>query len=104
MGSAVPSLGASGALFGVLGIYASLYPDSTLQVIFLPMFQFSADQCIKGLAAFDFAGLIFRLGILDHAAHLGGLLFGLFWIREGYKLLTPVIQKWHEERTKKPIK
>ena len=35
---------------------------------------------------------------IDHAAHLGGLLFGILWMKEGMKLMDPMIKSWHEYR------
>ena len=97
-----PSLGASGALFAMLGIFGTLFPDRQLQLIFLPNFTFSAENGIKGLATFDacgmLAGFLLKNVFLDHAAHLGGLLFGVWWITEGHKLMKPVVRWWHENR------
>ena len=35
---------------------------------------------------------------LDHAAHFGGLLFGLLWIKEGVKLVDPFLKWYHKQR------
>ena len=35
---------------------------------------------------------------LDHACHLGGLLFGILWIRKGVEMVDPMIKQWHELR------
>jgi len=91
------SVGASGALFTILGIYGTLMPDSQWSIIFLPMVSFSAENGIYGLMAFDIIGLITRVGFLDHAAHLGGMLFGIWWIKEGYKFVKPAVKLWDEE-------
>ena len=50
-----------------------------------------------GLLLFDLVGMVVRWGVLDHAAHIGGMLFGIWWITEGYKLVKPVVKLWHEE-------
>ena len=47
-GTAGMSLGASGALFTILGIYGTLMPESRWSIIFLPMFSFSAEDGNKG--------------------------------------------------------
>ena len=36
------SLGASGAIMAVLGMFGTIHPDATLQIIFLPMVTFTA--------------------------------------------------------------
>lgn len=96
-GTAGMSLGASGALFTILGIYGTLMPESEWSIIFLPMYSFTAENGIKGLLLFDLVGMVVRWGVLDHAAHIGGMLFGIWWITEGYKLVKPVVKLWHEE-------
>jgi len=102
-GTAGMSLGASGALFTILGIYGTLMPESEWAIVFLPMYSFTAENGIKGLMLFDLIGMITRWGFLDHAAHLGGMLFGIWWITEGYKLVKPVIKLWDEEIREKVI-
>ena len=52
-GTAGMSLGASGALFTILGIYGTLMPESRWSIIFLPMYSFSAEDGIKG-KVYDF--------------------------------------------------
>jgi rhomboid-like protein len=53
-------------------------PDAQLQIIFLPIFSFSASSAVYGIVAFETIGLLFfRKSIFDHAAHLGGALFGM---------------------------
>jgi len=78
----VHSLGASGALFGLVGLVYTLFPTANLYLFFLISVQ--AKTIIPIVAAFDVIGLThlwtrlfgFRL---DHAAHLGGLLSGLLF-------------------------
>lgn len=52
-------------------------PDSRLNIIFLPWFSFSAENAVYGIILFDLVGLFLGLRLFDHAAHLGGALFGL---------------------------
>lgn len=52
-------------------------PDSRINIIFLPMFTFSAEHAVYGIMLFDLIGLLLGFRFLDHAAHLGGALFGL---------------------------
>ena len=91
-------MGASGALFALIGIYGTLFPENELAIIFLPMFPFRADTGIKGLACLDVVGLILKWRVLDHAAHLGGLLFGIIWIKYGIHYVDPLLKWWHEQR------
>ncbi|KAH7729159.1 rhomboid family protein [Aphelenchoides avenae] len=71
------AVGASGAIYGVLAYTSMKIPDAQLSIIFLPMFTFSAQSAIFGVLAFDTIGLLARWRLFDHAAHLGGTLFGV---------------------------
>lgn len=75
-----PTVGASGAIYGVLMGYAMLYPNSIMQLIFPPI-AMKAKWFVL-----IFAGLELLLGIsstgggIAHFAHLGGLIFGFILI------------------------
>ncbi|CAH2068534.1 unnamed protein product, partial [Iphiclides podalirius] len=73
------SLGASGAIMSVLSFVCMQYPDTRLSIIFLPMYTFAAGTAIKAIMGVDFAGVLFGWKFFDHAAHLGGALFGIAW-------------------------
>lgn len=96
------SLGASGAICTVLGIFGTLIPDASLQIIFLPFFTFTAATAIKGIQCIDAAGMLLGWRFFDHAAHFSGVLYGIFWCHMGSKLLWdsrgPVVNAWHEIR------
>merc|ERR1711962_393125 len=98
----LPSLGASGALLAVLGACCTKRPDAQLQIIFLPMFVFSAQTAITGMIALDSCGLLFGWRVFDHAAHLGGTLFGCWYALYGHKYTwdqrASFVRKWHEFR------
>lgn len=117
------SLGASGAIMGVLGYVCCQYPDTQLSIVFLPMFTFSAGtvssflvnicvlllclanckfQAFKVIMGFDLAGVLLGWRVFDHAAHLGGALFGMFWAYYGSQRVWPLrehfVGYWHELR------
>ncbi|XP_036139361.1 presenilins-associated rhomboid-like protein, mitochondrial [Monomorium pharaonis] len=96
------SLGASGAILGIIGFVCTQYPDIRLSIIFLPMFTFTAGMALKGLIALDTVGCILRWKYFDHAAHLGGALFGIFWQAWGsayiWQKREPLLTFWHELR------
>ncbi|XP_039745074.1 presenilins-associated rhomboid-like protein, mitochondrial isoform X1 [Pararge aegeria] len=73
------SLGASGAIMSILSYVCVQYPDTRLSIIFLPMFTFAAGTAIKVIMSVDLAGVIMGWKFFDHAAHLGGALFGMAW-------------------------
>lgn len=80
-----PTVGASGAIYGVLMGYAMLYPNSLMSLIFPPV-TLKAKWFVL-----IFAGLELLLGMslpgssVAHFAHLGGLIFGflliMYWKR-----------------------
>ncbi|XP_049887306.1 presenilins-associated rhomboid-like protein, mitochondrial [Pectinophora gossypiella] len=73
------SLGASGAIMSVLAYVCVQYPDTKLSIIFLPMYTFAAGSAIKVIMSVDLAGVVFGWKFFDHAAHLGGAMFGMAW-------------------------
>ena len=75
-----PTVGASGAIYGVLMGYAMLYPDSILTLLFPPV-SLKAKWFVLIFAAIELALGVFgtRAGIA-HFAHLGGLIFGFILI------------------------
>ena len=86
-----PTVGASGAIYGVLLGFAMLYPDTILSFIFPPV------QVRAKWAMIIFAAIALVLGVtgmgggIAHFAHLGGMLFGwlliLYW-KKKHRLYT----------------
>ncbi|XP_065224981.1 presenilin-associated rhomboid-like protein, mitochondrial [Planococcus citri] len=99
------SLGASGAIMAVLSYTCSKHPETLLSIVFLPFIVFKAGLGLKMIMGLDLTGLLLRWRTFDHAAHLGGALFGLFWCHYGSTLIWqkrgPILQYWHELRNKK---
>nr|XP_015812478.2 presenilins-associated rhomboid-like protein, mitochondrial isoform X1 [Nothobranchius furzeri] len=97
-----PSLGASGAVMAVLAAVCTKVPEAKLGIIFLPMVTFTAGNALKALVAIDTAGLMLGWRLFDHAAHLGGALFGVWYVAYGHKLLwrrrEPLVKLWHNMR------
>ncbi|KAH8290121.1 hypothetical protein KR054_000075 [Drosophila jambulina] len=84
--SAGMSLGASGAIMTVLAYVCAQYPDTQLSILFLPALTFSAGAGIKVIMGIDFAGCVLGWKFFDHAAHLGGAMFGIFWATYGAQI------------------
>ncbi|XP_001135816.3 presenilin-associated rhomboid-like protein, mitochondrial isoform X6 [Pan troglodytes] len=103
-----PSLGASGAIMTVLAAVCTKIPEGRLAIIFLPMFTFTAGNALKAIIAMDTAGMILGWKFFDHAAHLGGALFGIWYVTYGHELIwknrEPLVKIWHEIRTNGPKK
>lgn len=98
-----PSLGASGAVIAVLAAVCTKVPEAKLGIIFLPMVTFTAGNALKALVAIDTAGLLLGWRLFDHAAHLGGALFGVWYVAYGHKLIwrrrEPLVKLWHDFRS-----
>lgn len=76
-----PSLGASGALFGVLAAFAMLYPDRRV-VLLIPPIPMKARTFVFAYAAFElYAGVTGTFAGVAHFAHLGGLVGGVLCVR-----------------------
>lgn len=83
----VPTVGASGAIYGVLIGYAMLFPESMMTLIFPPV-TLSAKWMVVAFAAIELlTGVTGWASGVAHFAHLGGMLIGwlliLFWRRRG---------------------
>ncbi len=80
----IPTVGASGAVFGVLAAFGYLFPNTILQIIFLPI-RFKAKYFVMMYAAFEIWAVIQDNpgDNVAHFAHLGGGLVGfllvLYW-------------------------
>ncbi|XP_076025975.1 presenilin-associated rhomboid-like protein, mitochondrial isoform X2 [Genypterus blacodes] len=99
-----PSLGASGAIMSILAVVCTKMPEAKLAIIFLPMFTFTAANALKAIVAMDTAGVVLGWKFFDHAAHLGGALFGIWYVLQGHELIwknrEPFVKFWHDLRTR----
>src|SRR5574344_2137161 len=82
-----PTLGASGAIYGVLIAFAMLYPNATLTLLFPPI-PLKAKWWVLIFAAIELVtGVTGTVAGVAHFAHLGGMLFGFllitYWKKKG---------------------
>ena len=82
-----PTLGASGALYGVQIGYAMLYPDDKWTLLFPPVTLKAKWFVLIFIGIELFTGVTGTLDGIAHFAHLGGALFGflmiLYWKKKG---------------------
>ena len=71
------SLGASGAIYGLVGLLTWTLPHVQSHIIFLPFFHTDLRTLLGGFMLLDIAGIVFGWRVFNHWAHLGGALFGL---------------------------
>lgn len=76
-------VGASAGVFGVVGAYAALYPYQklTLLVFFVLPVSLKAKTLIYLEGAMALYGILFPEGHIAHAAHLGGMICGILYLR-----------------------
>ena len=99
-GESVPAIGASGAVMGVLMLYACHYPYQTIRIWFF--FPLEIRWLVLLYVAFDLHPLLMMLAGdkvntgIAHAAHLGGLAFGFVYWNQRLRLapLLDSIQKF----------
>jgi len=97
--TALPTIGASGAVFGVMVAFAMLYPTAPIMLLLLPPIQ--ARYVVAGLIALD----ILFLTANDNVArvvHLGGAASGWVLMRYystgGMDRLASLFSKWKSAR------
>ena len=81
------TVGASGAVFGILLAFAMLFPNAKLYIMFIPI-PVKAKWAVLGYGLMElFFGVSHTMGNVAHYAHLGGMLFGLililYWKKKG---------------------
>jgi len=90
------AVGASGALFGLIGIMMILTPNLPVYIMFIPIpikMKYAAPGMLVLLWLISIAGNV----PIGNTAHLGGFVFGLicgFYLRKKYKHKTKYISKY----------
>ncbi len=87
MKSSFVTIGASGAIFGLLLGFAFVFPDLPMYIMFIPV-PVKAKYMVAGYAVLElFLGVSGSMTSVAHYAHLGGMLFGLIpliiWWKKG---------------------
>ncbi len=88
----VPTVGASGAVFGILLAFGMIFPNARLYMMFIPV-PIKAKYFVMGYGAVELIlGVVDRAGDnVAHFAHLGGMIFGFILI----KLWNKKIQRFN---------
>jgi len=102
---AIPTLGASGAVMGVLLAYSLTWPDRTIMFIFPPV----AFRAIWLIPILFFLELSFGPPNVSHLGHLGGVLIGWLLLRargDTGRLLTleQVKYRWRRWRMRRRLR
>ena len=80
----VPTVGASGAVYGILLAYGMLFPNNELRIILTPI-ALKAKYFVIIFAVIELILGLVGGGNVAHFAHLGGMIFGFFLIRRWKK-------------------
>ena len=80
---AYPVVGASAGAFGLVAAFAALFPERslTLLLFFIIPINLRAKYLLLICAVISVYGILVPGGNVAHAAHLGGMLTGVFFIR-----------------------
>lgn len=82
-----PMLGASGAIFGVVAAFATLYPDSKIGIMFIPI-PIKVKYLLPIIVVISiYLGISGNGGGIAHLAHVGGALVGWLLARNWKKHL-----------------
>lgn len=104
------TIGASGAIYGLLMAFGMLYPDTT--VLFSFLFPMKAKYFVMIIGAIAFLSSLGANSGISNVAHLGGMLFGYVYLnsqqrRVAQPRFNPVValrreyQNWRVQRAKK---
>lgn len=91
----IPVVGASAGIYGILAIFCTLYPlrELTAFIYFFPV-NIRARTLLIFLGCFSLFGTLIPFSNVAHAAHLGGMLVGISYVRWG-ESLGDFWRRWH---------
>ena len=95
----IPTIGASGLIYGVLLAYGLLFPNRLIYLYFL--FPIKAKHFVLIFGAIElFASLSGPSDNIAHLAHLGGMLFGFVYLRY-YSLISGLRRYYYQSKLRR---
>ncbi len=100
--SDIPSIGASGAIFGILMANAVLFPDRRIWLFPLPV-TIPMRPYVAVMGAIEFFGTLGASDGIGHLCHLGGMLVAYIYLRRGSFLYSVrnTVSDWQYKRNRK---
>ncbi len=97
MGSQIPTVGASGAIYGLLVAYAVLFPENIIYVWFVIPLKAKWFALIFG--GIEFVSSFNATSGVAHLAHLGGMVIGYVYLKR-HRLFSGMLDSgnWKERR------
>ncbi|HUE00076.1 MAG TPA: rhomboid family intramembrane serine protease [Bryobacteraceae bacterium] len=90
------TIGASGAIYGVLLAFGILYPEAI--ILFLFIFPIQAKFFVMIVGAIALLGSVNVNSGVSNIAHLGGMLFGLLYLKVRFpKLDVYEVRRWYRD-------
>ena len=101
----ITTVGASGAIYGVLLAYSMTWPDRTIMLIFPPV----AFRAIWLIPLLFFMTFLFGGGNVSHVGHLGGVVVGWLYLRrsgDAHSLLSfeQIKYRWRRYRMRQRLR
>jgi membrane associated rhomboid family serine protease len=110
-GASTPTIGASGAIYGLLLAFGMLFPEQEILVMFL--FPIKAKYLVMIFGGIAFVFSFQRGSTISNLAHLGGMIFGFVYIKMQFSWHAKAMpglnfrQRWKEyklQRARKKFK
>jgi membrane associated rhomboid family serine protease len=100
------TIGASGAIYGVLLAFGVLYPEAI--ILFMFIFPIQAKYFVMIVGAMALLGSLNMNSGVSNVAHLGGMIFGLLYLKVRFpKLDMYEVRRWYRnykmQRAKKKL-
>ena len=101
----VPTVGASAGVAGLVAAFCTMLPEREMYVLiyFFPV-RIKAKYLLRFIFTLSVFATLFPFDNVAHAAHLGGLLAGIVWIKLGWHhdFNQPPWERWLSRRRENP--
>lgn len=105
MSGVIPTIGASGAIYGLLLAYGIWFPTRVVYLMFIIPVQMKYFVVILGAIAF-YSSLFSSGDQVAHIAHLGGMIFGYIYLKRWDSLrgMHRIYLKWKLKKLKRKFR